>query len=48
MTRRSITLSLLEQVLNDPQQVVIEKENLKAYQSTVSFEDGSILDSGYR
>jgi hypothetical protein len=40
MTRRSITLSLLEQVLNDPQQVVIEKGKLKAYQSTVSFEDG--------
>lgn len=40
MARRSISLTLLEQVLNNPQQVVIEKGNLKAYQSIVSFDDG--------
>jgi len=40
MARRSIPWTLLEQVLNNPQQIVIEKENLKAYQSIVSFDDG--------
>ncbi len=40
MARRSISWTLLEQVLNNPQQIVIEKGNLKAYQSIVSFEDG--------
>lgn len=40
MARRSISWTLLEQVLNNPQQIVIEKENLKAYQSIVSFDDG--------
>jgi len=40
MARRSISWGLLEQVLNNPQQIVIEKGNLKAYQSIVSFEDG--------
>lgn len=40
MARRSISRTLLEQVLNNPQQIVIEKGNLKAYQSIVSFEDG--------
>jgi hypothetical protein len=40
MVRRSISWSLLEQVLNNPQQIVIEKGNLKAYQSIVSFDDG--------
>jgi hypothetical protein len=30
--RRSIPLTLLDQVLNNPQQIVVEKENLKAYQ----------------
>jgi hypothetical protein len=33
MVRRSISWTLLEQVLNNPQQIVIEKGNLKAYQS---------------
>ena len=33
-------VSLLEQVLKNPQQIVIEKGNLKAYQSIVSFDDG--------
>ena len=40
MARRSISWTLLEQVLNNPQQIVIEKGNLKAYQSIVSFDDG--------
>jgi hypothetical protein len=40
MVRRSISWSLLEQVLNNPQQIVIEKGNLKAYHSIVSFDDG--------
>ena len=41
MTRRSISLTLLDQVLNNnPQPKVNEKENLKAYQSIVSFDDG--------
>ena len=40
MVRRSIPWTLLEQVLNNPQQIVIEKGNLKAYQSIVSFDDG--------
>jgi hypothetical protein len=40
MVRRSISWTLLEQVLNNPQQIVIEKGNLKAYQSIISFDDG--------
>ncbi|MDZ4165709.1 MAG: DUF4258 domain-containing protein [Smithellaceae bacterium] len=40
MVRRSISWTLLEKVLNNPQQIVIEKENLKAYQSIISFDDG--------
>jgi hypothetical protein len=39
MARRSISWTLLEQVLNNPQQIVAEKGNLKAYQSIVSFDD---------
>lgn len=37
MERRSIPLPLLESVLDNPQQIVIERENLKAYQSIVDF-----------
>jgi hypothetical protein len=40
MVRRSISWTFLEQVLNNPQQIVIEKGNLKVYQSIVSFDDG--------
>jgi hypothetical protein len=40
MVRRSISWTLLEQVLNNPQQIVFEKGALKAYQSIVSFDDG--------
>jgi len=39
MVRRAITMPLLEQVLTAPQQIVTEKENLKAYQSIVSSEE---------
>lgn len=39
MARRAIALPLLEQVLTAPQQIVTEKENLKAYQSIVSCEE---------
>ena len=40
MARRLIPLAALEQVLNNPQQIVVERGNLKAYQSVISFEDG--------
>ena len=40
MERRSITLPLLESVLDNPQQIVVERGNLKAYQSVVDFDDG--------
>jgi len=40
IVRRSIPLTLLEQVLNNPQQIVIEKGKLKAYQSIILFDDG--------
>ena len=40
MERRSISEPLLDKVLNDPQQVVVERENLKAYQSQIDFGGG--------
>ncbi len=40
MARRSIPWSLLEQVLQNLQQIVVERENLKAYQSSATFDDG--------
>ena len=40
MERRSISEALLDKVLNDPQQVVVERENLKAYQSQIDFGGG--------
>jgi hypothetical protein len=44
MERRSISLPLLESVMDDPQQIVVERENLKAYQSVVDIaEKGSFL-----
>ncbi len=43
MARRAISWTLLEGVLNNPQQIVIEKGNLKAYQSMVSFDDGRMF-----
>ena len=38
--RRNIPLNLLHSVLNNPQQIVSEKNNRKAYQSKVEFEAG--------
>lgn len=43
MLRRSIPLTILESVLNNPQQVVIERENLKVYQSKVDFGGGKMF-----
>lgn len=43
MLRRSIPLTILESVLNNPQQVVIERESLKAYQSKVDFGGGKMF-----
>ena len=36
----NIPLNLLDSVLNNPQQIVSEKNNRKAYQSKVEFEAG--------
>jgi hypothetical protein len=43
MLRRSIPLTILESVLNNPQQVVTERGNLKVYQSKVDFGDGKMF-----
>jgi hypothetical protein len=43
MERRRISLSLVESVLDNPQQIVPEKEGRKAYQSQVDFGDGKIF-----
>jgi hypothetical protein len=40
MERRSISEELLDKVLNDPQQIVVVRENLKAYQSQIDFGKG--------
>jgi len=38
--RRNIPLDLLNSILNNPQQIVSEKNNRKAYQSKVEFDSG--------
>ena len=43
MLRRSIPLTILESVLNNPQQIVIERESLKVYQSKVDFGGGKMF-----
>ena len=43
MARRSIPWPVLEEVLNNPQQIIVERGNLKAYQSVVAFGDGRIF-----
>ncbi|RUR85001.1 hypothetical protein PCC6912_11170 [Chlorogloeopsis fritschii PCC 6912] len=43
MERRRISLSLVESVLDNPQQIIQEKEGRKAYQSQVDFGDGKIF-----
>ena len=40
MERRSIPGQVLETVLNNPQQIIRERGNLKAYQSVIDFGDG--------
>lgn len=40
MTRRSVPWLLLETVLNNPDQIVTERGNLKAYPSLIDFGDG--------
>lgn len=41
--RRGIPLSLVESVLANPQQILLEKEGRKAYQSQVDFGGGRIF-----
>jgi hypothetical protein len=40
MERRGISLDLLEQLLQTPQQIVAETRGRKAYQSTIDFGSG--------
>ncbi len=40
--RRDIPLEFLEQVLENPEQIILEKNGAKAYQSKVTFEGGKI------
>lgn len=37
MERRGVSREMLERVLNSPQQVVVEREGKKAYQSQIDF-----------
>ena len=43
MDRRSIPLTLLESVLENPQQIVSERGGKKAYQSQLDFGSGKIF-----
>jgi hypothetical protein len=43
MERRGIPLSLVESVLDNPQQIVTEREGRKVYQSQVEFGNGKIF-----
>lgn len=43
MLRRSIPNAVLESVLNNPQQIVAERGNLKVYQSKVDFGGGKMF-----
>jgi len=38
--RRDIPLEFLEQVLENPEQIILEKNGAKAYQSKITFEEG--------
>jgi hypothetical protein len=40
--RRDIPLEFLERVLENPEQIVLEKNGAKAYQSKVTFENGKL------
>jgi hypothetical protein len=41
--RREIPLDLVESVLNNPQQIVNEREGRKAYQSQIDFGSGRVF-----
>lgn len=41
--RRGIPLYLVESVLTSPQQIVLEKDGRKAYQSQLDFGDGKVF-----
>ncbi|WP_256871621.1 DUF4258 domain-containing protein [Nostoc sp. TCL26-01] len=43
IARRKIPLSLVESVLDNPQQVLLERESQKVYQSKVDFGNGKIF-----
>lgn len=43
MERRDIPLSLVESVLDNPQQIATERDGRKVYQSQVEFGNGKIL-----
>ncbi len=43
MMRRSIPLELLDQVISEPQQIGVERGNLKAYQSQIDFGGGKMF-----
>ncbi len=43
MERRGISLSLVESVLDHPQQIMLERDGRKAYQSQVDFGSGKIF-----
>jgi Domain of unknown function (DUF4258) len=43
MERRQISLSLVESVLDNPQQIILEREGRKVYQSKVDFGNGKFF-----
>lgn len=43
MERRGIPLSLVESVLDNPQQIVTQRDGRKVYQSQVEFGNGKIF-----
>ncbi|TAE58717.1 MAG: DUF4258 domain-containing protein [Nostocales cyanobacterium] len=43
MERRQISLSLVESVLDNPQQIILEREGRKVYQSKVDFGNGKLF-----
>ena len=43
LLRRNIPRPFLDQVLADPQQIVVERQGRKAYQSRLDFGDGKVF-----
>ena len=43
MERRGISLSLVESVLDNPQQIVTERDGRKVYQSQLDFGNGKVF-----